>query len=399
MVARAERTVIIDPAFLGDVVFDAPLVRAIRAGAGDAVIGIVVRPAAEAIARRIPGIDRIHVFDKRGRDRGLGGLRRVGAALAAECYDRALIPHPSVRSALLAALAGIPARVGSSPGMLARLLLTEARRGRGDTFVGERLRLLGGSGTDALLAGALRATPEDRAGLGARAAPDGRDRAATGPGAVAGGATGGLGAPPVGIAGGPPCGSGGTVPDPATSSPPGAGAHQRRLRVGLALGSEWATKRWPVENAAAFVAALDLERCTVVGLGADWERPLFDALLRRAGARFAAAFEEPAGGSVDQLIAQIIRCDVVVAGDTGPLQIARGLGIPVVALFGPTPEGRHDFTPLDEVLTHPVPCRPCSPHGHRVCPEGHHRCMRELAPSRVAAAVAGVLARRGEVVP
>jgi lipopolysaccharide heptosyltransferase II len=37
-------------------------------------------------------------------------------------------------------------------------------------------------------------------------------------------------------------------------------------------------------------------------------------------------------------------------------------------------------------------CRPCSVHGRRRCPLGHHRCMRDLTPDLVLAAVRRVLA-------
>lgn len=309
-----DSAVIIDPAFLGDVVFDAPLVRALKAQNPRCKVGLVVRPPADAIARAISGVDRVHVFDKRKKDAGFSGLKRAAAELRAENYAVALVPHPSVRSTALAYLAGIPERRGDAPGFLARAFLTHpVRSDSSDSFVRARLRLLERP-ADPALAGTFRAQ------------------------------------------------------DPVPKTRP---------RLGLVLGSQWATKRWAPERAAEFVRQLDLARIELVLIGSDSERPLFAALGPIPGAI------EAIGGTVDDLLRAIASCDVLIAGDTGPLHIARAYGIPVIALFGPTSEHKMDFAPHDRLLTVDLSCRPCSAHGDDTCPEGHHRCMRELSAARV----------------
>lgn len=328
---RARRSVvIIDPAFLGDVVFDGPLVRAIRRRDAEVRVGIVVRPPGDAIARLIDGIDRVHVFDKRREDRGLSGVLRIARELRNARYDVALVPHVSPRSALVARLARIPVRIGSGDGLVARIFFTERRPAtEGDTFVAARLRLLGDSVIDDELA-ALEGTIRGRC-------------------------------------------------------PPSRGP---RTRVGLVLGSQWPTKRWAISQVVRFVKGLDPATTLLVLLGADGERPLYDELL----SSFAAPpleMEDAVGGTVETLVDAIARCDVVVAGDTGPLHIARALGIPVIALFGPTSERHHAFHRRDRVLSVDLACRPCSDHGGLVCPERHHRCMKELDAGLVLGALEG----------
>jgi ADP-heptose:LPS heptosyltransferase len=323
-----ERVVIIDPAFLGDVVFDGPLVRALKRRSAEAYVGIVVRPPADAIARAIRGIDRVHVFDKRGKDRGLSGIERMSRELGEEQYHTALIPHPSIRSVLVAVRAKIPLRIGSGQGFWASRLLTERRTmAPGGTFVQDRLRLVDDDG-DAGLEGTLVA----------RAPIRGKAR-----------------------------------------------------RIGLVLGSEWATKRWSIDQAADLLARLDPLRECVVFLGAEKERPLYEALRAKLGSTPAPPIEDAVGEPLDRLIDRLAGLDALIAGDTGPLHIARALGVPTIALFGPTPESRHRFTPADQVLAVELDCRPCSRHGSNTCPEGHHRCMKDLAADRVLDAV-----RRGE---
>ncbi|MFO0724621.1 MAG: glycosyltransferase family 9 protein [Myxococcota bacterium] len=321
-----KKVLIVDPAFVGDVVFSGPLIRALSAGLPGVEVGLVVRPPAQAVASRLVGLGRVFVFDKRGKDAGLGGLLAMAKTLAAEAYALALIPHPSFRSVLLAQRARIPARVGAAPPPAA-WLLTE-RRAVPDHLVRSRLALAEGlvapEHLDPSLAGVLRR---------------------------------------LGDGGGP----------------------RARPRVGLVLGANWATKRWATAQLHDFVRGFDTARAELAFLGSAEDRPLLEA-LRGAGPAGAQAIDA-VGGSLEDLIRAIEACDRVVAGDTGPLQIARGLGVDVVALFGPTSELRHDFSPKDRVIVHPLPCRPCHHHGPKVCPLGHHRCMVDLPAREVLAAL------------
>jgi len=326
---------IVDPAFLGDSVFDAALAREVKRRWPGCEVGLVLRPPSDRLAPFMPHVDRVHRFDKRGADRGRAGLERVAAELAAVGYDLALIPHPSFRSTWLAARARIPRRIGSAPGWLARRPLTEWRAARPEAgFVQTRLQLLDAPEAEPALDGALAVSPED-------------------------------------------------VP------PPRDGLR----RIGLVLGSEWATKRWPVRHAAAWLSALEPAGHEVVLLGAPNERPLYETLRAELGAPWAAVVDA-VGEPIEALVRRIASCDVLIAGDTGPLHIARALGVPVVALFGPTDPARHVPGPRDRVLTVPLECRPCSAHGARVCPEGHHRCLQDLGPERVGGAVVAVLEER-----
>jgi heptosyltransferase II len=344
--------VIIDPAFLGDVVFDGPLVRALREQNPNCKIGLVVRPPADAIAKAMPGVTKVHVFDKKRKDKGWAGLRRLAAELAAENYEVALIPHPSIRSTLLAYLSKIPDRRGTTKGFLAKLFLTKNYPEKStDTFITQRLRLLAPNPSEISLEGTLDFS---KTKLSPKIPYASNDQAEIH-------STGKMNSP---------------------HAPPGEIlSRSSKPKVGLVLGSQWPTKRWSPERAAEFVRGFDRTRADLILIGAEDERPLFDALGPIEGAVDAI------GGTVDDLLATIAACDVLIAGDTGPLHIARAFGIPVIALFGPTPETKHHFEPTDHLLTVDLSCRPCSPHGDRTCPEGHHRCMRDLQATRVLAAL------------
>ena len=90
----------------------------------------------------------------------------------------------------------------------------------------------------------------------------------------------------------------------------------------------------------------------------------------------------------------LARAAVVVSGDTGVMHMATGVGTPVVALFGPTvePFGFFPYTRRAAVLERDLGCRPCSAMGTERCPLGHHRCLEEILPDEVAAAVQRLVA-------
>ncbi|MBZ0114084.1 MAG: lipopolysaccharide heptosyltransferase II [Thermoanaerobaculia bacterium] len=77
--------------------------------------------------------------------------------------------------------------------------------------------------------------------------------------------------------------------------------------------------------------------------------------------------------------------DVLVTNDSGPMHMAAALGVPCVALFGPTDPSRTAPAGADhEVLYSDRWCSPCF---RRRCPLLHHRCMKDLSVEEVATAV------------
>ena len=171
------------------------------------------------VAQAMPGAGFVHVFDKRGLDRGLSGLRRVAARIATRQYDLAVIPHRSVRSALLARLARIPERVGFA-GVAGSLLY------RTRVITSERTFLK----QEADLARALGAEPAGMA-LEPRREWVGAARAALGPSA------------------------------------------EERLAA-ICLGSEWETKIWPASRVASLARLLTARGLRPVLLGGPRERAM-----------------------------------------------------------------------------------------------------------------------------
>lgn len=85
------------------------------------------------------------------------------------------------------------------------------------------------------------------------------------------------------------------------------------------------------------------------------------------------------------------RSDLLVTTDSGPRHFAAAFNRPVVSLFGPTHiEWTQTYFVREICLQKKLPCGPCQ---QRVCPLGHHRCMRELTPESVFTVAEELLAR------
>ncbi len=151
------------------------------------------------------------------------------------------------------------------------------------------------------------------------------------------------------------------------------GIHGQAPLVGLSPGAMWATKRWPVEHFAELAQRLHAVGCQVVLTGSPSERPLHEALMAQAplARSLAGALDL---GTLGGVLASL---QAFVANDSGPMHMARGLGVPTLAVFGSTDPGQFDFTHHALLYAH-ADCGPCSFHGLNRCPRGHLKCLHEL---------------------
>ena len=140
-------------------------------------------------------------------------------------------------------------------------------------------------------------------------------------------------------------------------------------------GASWPTKRW--RRFSELARTLATRGIQVVMTCAPGEEELFfDAgLFSESGIyQFATTLEE--------FVALCERASLFVGGDTGPLQIAAAMGIPIVAIFGPTSSARNGPTNKEDIVVeHSLPCRPCMK--RKRCPLEHWNCMEEISVEEV----------------
>ena len=97
---------------IGDVLLSTPVIKALRDAYPDSYLSFMVRPYAREIVEGNPGLNSVIIYYKEGREKGFFGNLKFIWRLRKERFDLALILHPTARSHLVTALAGIPERVG-----------------------------------------------------------------------------------------------------------------------------------------------------------------------------------------------------------------------------------------------------------------------------------------------
>jgi len=329
-VASKKKILIVQTAFIGDVILATPLAEAARQIFPDCQVDFMVIPAAANLLEKNSFINRVVVFDKRGQQRGLGAVWKLAKSLQREHYDLALVPHRSLRSALLVRLARIPQRIGFD-------------RSAGSRLFTRRVLYLQKHEVERNL-DLLRVFNDDFATPSPKVFWDKNDE---------------------------------QVVDQIIESNQNA-----RWFCALAPGSVWATKRWPAERFIELAGKLIAETGAfiyLIGGGGDV------ALGVRIAAAIGKNCVDTAGRlSLRQSAALLDRCEILISNDSAPTHLGVATRCKVITIFGPTVPA-FGFAPFGDghVVEKNLPCRPCSSHGSNHCPLGTHACMLEISVKEV----------------
>jgi heptosyltransferase-2 len=150
-------------------------------------------------------------------------------------------------------------------------------------------------------------------------------------------------------------------------------------------GAEYGpAKRWPAEHFAELAKSLWIRDPTLqialAGSASDMEAG--EAITRLAEAPLILTIGKT---SIEDAVALLATADFVISNDSGLMHVAAALDRPQVDLYGST-DPSHTPPQSDKARVlwlHP----PCSPCFARVCPLGHMRCLNELTPDLVLAAI------------
>ena len=92
--------------------------------------------------------------------------------------------------------------------------------------------------------------------------------------------------------------------------------------------------------------------------------------------------------SIRQFMAILETCSLLITNDSGPMHVGAALGVPIVAIFGPTDHTTTSpLTNRYRLVRKPTDCAPCL---KRHCPTDH-RCMTAIKAEDVIQAAADLL--------
>lgn len=147
----------------------------------------------------------------------------------------------------------------------------------------------------------------------------------------------------------------------------------------LAPTSVWFTKQAPQEIWLALIEKLSQTKEQIFLLGAPSDRDYLDEIVKNT--RSSQVSNLAGRLSLLQSAALMAEAKHNYVNDSGPLHLASATNATVSAFFCSTvPE--FGFGPLSEnasiIEVKDMDCRPCGLHGHKACPKGHFKCGKDL---------------------
>jgi heptosyltransferase II len=332
--------------WVGDAILALPALRALRGRFPDAQIAVVARPYVADIYRDQQVCDELISYDPGGAQAGLAGRERLARELREKKFDVALLLQNAFDAAWLAWRAGVAERIGYARDGRS-LLLTKAIPvpKRGEIPAHEQfyyLELLRRAGWLEKLVG------ENATCLHVPAQRKQR----------------------------------------AETILLGGGSRPNAFRIAIGAGASYGSAKCWLPDRFAVVADRLTENsdADVILFGTAGEKAVSSAI--------AAAMRRPpidltGQTAIADLPALLAQCHLFVGNESGAMHVAAAVGLPVVAVFGPTdPVGTAPVTPRRTIVQEKPYCSPCF---LRRCPTDH-RCMTGVTPEAVEMAARAWLA-------
>lgn len=153
-------------------------------------------------------------------------------------------------------------------------------------------------------------------------------------------------------------------------------------RIALVPCSRWPTKNWPPQRFIEVARQLE-GTCYLLGGPAEREQCTYIADRAPGVWNLCGVYSLPETGSI------LSQMDLAITVDTGPMHMAAALGIPVVAIFGPTdPHRTGPYGDRHRVIrTTDLACQPCF---SRTCSRGDLACLERISADPVLEAVRSI---------
>ncbi len=334
------RILIVAPSWIGDTLLAQPLLRRLQQKLGRIRIDALAPPWCAPLLTRMPEIKEVIASPFAHGELSLRARWKLGRELAQRNYDQAIVLPNSFKSALIPFFADIPLRAGYSGEFRYGLLNLVHKLDRAKLpLMAERYAQLAEKpGADL-----PRPLPPVRLQL-----------------------------------------------DPVNTARTTSRLDLDRARPVAVFcpGAEYGpAKRWPARHFAALARELAARKYSIWLIGSNKDAQLGEEIRELSG----GVCRNLCGKTDLAAAIDLIGCaKLVVSNDSGLMHVAAALGRPLVALYGSSSPAH---TPPLTLSSQPRWTRianidiACSPCYARTCPLGHFRCMNDLPPALVLAAI------------
>lgn len=319
---------IIQTAFIGDVILATALIESIRAQEPEATIDFLVRKGNEALLAGHPYLRQVHVLDKQ---RKYQSLLELAGTFRRNRYDYVINVQRFATTGLLTLLAGAGMTIGFEKNPLSVFFSRRIPHTIGDVHeVTRNLSLLAPLGIQSSARPRLY---------------------------------------------------------PTTTQMAKVKNYQSAPYITISPASVWFTKQFPVAQWKDLIHAVSGVKVFLLG-GPD-DKALCDQLMASAGNPNVVNLAGQL--SLLESAALMAGAKMNYVNDSAPLHLASAMNAPVTAVFCSTlPD--FGFGPLSDDSTivqteERLECRPCGLHGHRQCPQGHFRCATTIRTDQLTASI------------
>jgi len=323
------KILLVQTSFLGDTILSSPVIKGIKHLYPDCELWMMTTPEAESLVTRDPMLSGVISYAKRGKDSGIIGLYRIRKQIESMEFDIVYSLHRSARTSYLLWLCSIPKRIGYKCATLSFLYTDLNKRVINKHAVYRSMSILQNELPLVSMVTDLRLFPPDKKHIS---------------------------------------------PNVLKKTP------LPNSYIVLAPGSVWKTKMWHWTGYRKVAEFFINEGFDIVLIGAPSDQKISSKVSENIN-----TVDLTGRCSISEAMYIVKYARLLICNDSMPLHMASALKTPNIAIFCATsPEfGFSPWKNRARIVEKKIPCKPCSRHGEKKCPNGTWKCIKDLTHTEV----------------
>jgi heptosyltransferase-2 len=324
------KVLVIQTAFIGDAVLTLPMIQKLKEIFNKVELHVLCIPATEEIFSASSYIDKVVVYDKRGKNKNLFSLLKLISRIRSEKYSRIYSPHRSFRTSLIVKYSGVKLTFGFDNSSLGRIYKYLIKYDPSKHEIQRNFDLIGYSYNSEdwkikpqLNLLKVEATHLDKIFVNYKS---------------------------------------------------------KSRYIVVAPGSVWNTKKYPAEFYQSIIKFLLGRKYFILLIGGEKDK----ALCKSLESEFRENVKSVAGKfSIIKSVSLLANAEMLISNDSAPTHLGMCADIPVLTIYCSTvPDfGFFPYNAASNYISYnDLTCKPCGIHGHDKCPVGTFECAYKLKP-------------------